>query len=165
MTLAVLLPLIAFFMLADEMDLVKGKGYALSDALAFVSLSLPRYAYQLFPIATLIGALLGLGSLASGSELVAMRAAGVSIGRIVGAALLGGLLLAVLAVAVGEGLAPIAEQEGQRLRAQALSGEVTLATPHGFWARDGADFVNIREILPGADLRDISIFHSMPSAT
>jgi len=157
-TLAVLLPLIAFFMLADEMDLVKGQGYSLSDALAFVSLSLPRYAYQLFPIATLIGALVGLGSLASGSELVAMRAAGVSIGRIVGAALLGGLLLAVLAVAVGEGVAPIAEQEGQRLRAQALSGEVTLATPHGFWARDGANFVNIREILPGADLRDISIY-------
>jgi lipopolysaccharide export system permease protein len=157
-TLAVLLPLIAFFMLAEEMDLVKDQGYRLADALIYVSLSLPRFAYQLFPIATLIGALVGLGALASRSELVAMRAAGVSVGRIVGAALLGGLLLATLAVAVGEGLAPIAEQEGQRMRAEALSGQVTLTTPHGFWARDGDTFVNIREILPGANLRDVSIY-------
>lgn len=157
-TLAVLLPLIAFFMLADEMDMVKDQGYRLADALLYVTLALPRFAYQLFPIATLIGALVGLGSLASRSELVALRAAGVSIARIVGAAMLGGLVLAVAAVAVGEGLAPIADQEGMRLRSQALSGQVTLATPYGFWARDGSTFVNIREILPGADLRDIFIY-------
>jgi lipopolysaccharide export system permease protein len=158
LTLAVLLPLIAFFMLADELDAVKETGYRLTDALLYVSLALPRFAYQLFPIATLIGALVGLGSLASKSELVAMRAAGVSIARIVGASLLGGLALAVVAVAVGEGIAPIAEQEGVRLRSQALSGQVTLATPYGFWARDGGTYVNIRQILPGGDLRDISIY-------
>jgi lipopolysaccharide export system permease protein len=157
-TLAVLLPLIAFFLVADEMDAVKDQGYRLADALIFVGLSLPRFAYQLFPIATLIGALMGLGTLASRSELVAMRAAGVSIGRIVGASMLGGLVLAVLAVGIGEGLAPVAEREGVRLRAEALSGQVTLATPFGFWARDRDTFVNIREILPGADLRDISIY-------
>lgn len=157
-TMAVLLPLIAFFLVADEMDAVKEQGYRLTDALTYVSLSLPRFAYQLFPIATLIGALMGLGALASRSELVAMRAAGVSIGRIVGAAMLGGLVLAVLAVAVGEGLAPIAEREGVRLRAEAMSGQVTMATPYGFWARDRDTFVNIREILPGADLRDVSIY-------
>jgi len=157
-TLAVLLPLIAFFLLADEMDLVKDQGYRLTDALIYVSLALPRFAYQLFPIATLIGALVGLGSLASRSELVAMRAAGVSIARIVAASMLGGLVLAAIAMAVGEGIAPIAEQEGMRLRTEALSGQATLTSPQGFWARDGDAFVNIREILPGAELRDITIF-------
>ncbi len=157
-TLAVLLPLIAFFMLADELDIVKNEGYRLTDALLYVMLALPRFAYQLFPIATLIGALVGLGSLASSSELVAMRAAGISIARIVGASMLGGLLLAAVAVAVGEGLAPVADQEGLRMKSEALSGQVTLATPYGFWARDGRSFVNIGEILPGADLRDISIY-------
>lgn len=158
LTLVVLLPLIAFFMLADEIDLIKDDGYRLTDALLFVSLALPRYAYQLFPIATLIGALVGLGALASRSELVAMRAAGVSIARIVWASMLGGLVLAACALAVGEGLAPIADQEGLRIKSEALSGQVTLATPYGFWARDGQSFVNIRQILPGADLRDISIY-------
>jgi lipopolysaccharide export system permease protein len=129
----------------------------LGDAMLFVLLSLPRYAYQLFPIATLIGALVGLGALAGRSELVAMRAAGLSISRIVFAALKGGLLLAVIAVAVGEGLAPVAEQRALQLRSEAQSGHVTMQTPFGFWARDGDAYVNVREILPGAVLQDIEI--------
>lgn len=157
-TLAVVLPLLGFFVLADEMDEVGRNGYAFADAMLFVALSLPRYAYQVSPIATLIGALIGLGSLASRSELVAMRAAGVSIARIVFAALNGGVLLAVIAVAVGEGVAPIAEQKALQWRSEARSGQATLKTPYGFWARDGNTFIDIREILPGATLRDIFTF-------
>lgn len=157
-TLAVLLPLLGFFILADEMDEVGQNGYLFSDALWFVTLSLPRYAYQLFPIATLIGALVGLGALASRSELVAIRAAGVSISRIVYAALKGGLLLALTAVAVGEGVAPVADQKALQWRSEAQSGQVTLKTPYGFWARDGSAYINIREILPGAELHDIFIY-------
>jgi hypothetical protein len=108
----VLLPLLGFFILADEIDAVGVDGYGLADALVFMALSLPRYAYQVFPIATLIGALIGLGALASRSELVAMRAAGFSVARIIRAGLLGGVLLAALAVVVGEVIAPVAEQRG-----------------------------------------------------
>jgi lipopolysaccharide export system permease protein len=158
MTLAVLLPLLGFFILADEMDQVGENGYRFADALVFVGLSMPRYAYQLFPIATLIGALIGLGALASSSELVAMRAAGVSISRIVLAAFKAGILLAVFAVTIGEGVAPGAEQKALQLRSEAQSGNVTLKTQYGFWARDGSSYINIREILPGTALRDISIF-------
>jgi lipopolysaccharide export system permease protein len=158
LTFAVLLPLLGVFILADEMEEVGENGYRLTDALLFVVLSLPRYAYQIFPIATLIGALAGLGALASRSELVAMRAAGVSIAQIVFAALKGGALLALVAVAVGEGIAPVAEQKALQLRSEAQSGQVTLKTQHGFWARDGRSYINIREILPGTDLRDIYIY-------
>lgn len=157
-TLGVLLPLLGFFILADEMDQVGPTGYRFQDALLFMVLSLPRYAYQLFPIATLIGALLGLGALAARSELVAMRAAGVSVGRIVWAGLKGGLLLAVCAVLVGEAVAPAAEQRGIELRRAALSGEVAQRTPYGFWAIDDRAYVNIREILSGTSIRDISIY-------
>jgi lipopolysaccharide export system permease protein len=158
LTFAVLLPLMGLFLLADEMDDVGENGYRFVDAALFVLLSMPRYAYQIFPIATLIGALVGLGSLASRSELVAMRAAGVSIGQIVFAGLKGGVLLAVIGVAVGEGLAPIAEQKALKWRSEAQSGHVTLRSEHGFWARDGSSYINIREISPGADLRDIYIY-------
>jgi len=161
-TLAVLLPLMGFFLLADEMDEVGENGYRLADAATFVILSMPRYAYQIFPIATLIGALVGLGSLASRSELVAMRAAGMSIGRIVLAAIKGGLLLTLVAVAVGEGVAPVAEQKALQWRSEAQSGQVTLKTPYGFWARDGSSYINIREILPGAHLRGIYIYEFDP---
>jgi lipopolysaccharide export system permease protein len=157
-TLAVLLPLLGFFLLADEVGDLGTGDYGFADALWFVTLSLPRYAYQVFPIATLIGALVGLGQLASGSELVAMRAAGVSIGRIVLGAMLGGLLLAAVAVVLGEAVAPPAEQRALALRQIAQSGDDMAMTNTGLWARDGDTFVNIRDLRPGAALHDIYIY-------
>jgi lipopolysaccharide export system permease protein len=158
LTLAVILPLRGFFLLADEMDDVGEQGYHFANALYFVALMMPRNAYQVFPIATLIGALVGLGSLASRSELVAMRAAGMSIGRIVYAAIKGGALMALVAVAIGEGIAPFAEQNALQYRSELQTGQVTLKTPYGFWARDGRSYINIREILSGAYLRGIDIY-------
>lgn len=158
LTLAALLPLIGFFVLADELDVIDDARYGLGSAMLFMVLRLPAYLYQIFPVATLIGALIGLGTLASRSELVAMRAAGVSVGRIVRAALLGGLVLAVVAVVLGEWVAPMAEQRAQELRRSALSGDVAQQTADGFWAVDDGAYVNIREIRSGTLLRDISIF-------
>lgn len=158
LTLAVLVPLLGLFILADEMDEVGENGYRLVDALVFVLFTIPRYVYQVFPIATLIGTLVGLGALASRSELVAMRAAGVSIARIVLAAIKAGTLMAIVAVAIGEGVAPTAEQKALQWRSEAQSGQVTLMTEYGFWARDGSSYINIREILPGAHLRGIFIY-------
>ncbi|WPL16032.1 Lipopolysaccharide export system permease protein LptG [Thiorhodovibrio winogradskyi] len=156
-TLAALLPLLGIFILADEMDNMGTNAYGFSAALLYVTLSLPRYAYQLFPIATLIGALVGLGMLASRSELVAMRAAGVSIGRIVLGALAGGLVLAIAALLLGEGLAPLTDQRALALRTSAQSGQDIQITEHGFWARDDNAFINVRQVLPDARLRDIVI--------
>jgi lipopolysaccharide export system permease protein len=134
-TLAVLLPLLAFFLLADELGNLDAEGYGFADAFWFVLLSMPRYAYQVFPIATLIGALVGLGALASSSELVAMRAAGVSVGRIVLGAMLGGAVLAAGAVAVGEIVAPEAEQRAIALRQQAEAHADVEVTNAGLWVR------------------------------
>ncbi|AUB81280.1 LPS export ABC transporter permease LptG [Candidatus Thiodictyon syntrophicum] len=160
LTLGVLLPLLGFFVLANELEQVGVAGYRLQDALLFMVLSLPRYAYQVFPIATLIGALLGLGALANRSELVAMRAAGVSVGRIAGAGLLGGVLLAAGAMLIGEVVAPVAEQRGIEIKRAALSGAVTQQTESGFWAIDQGTYINIREILSGTSLRDIFIYQA-----
>ncbi|MBK1716886.1 LPS export ABC transporter permease LptG [Thiocystis violacea] len=158
LTLGGLLPLMGVFILSDEIDAIGVERYGLAEALLFMLLSLPRYLYQIFPIATLIGALIGLGALASRSELVAMRAAGLSVAQIVRAGLIGGLLLALLAVILGELVAPIAEQRAVELRRQALSGEVAQRTPYGFWAIDDGSYVNIREIRSGTSLRDISMY-------
>ncbi|MCK1890503.1 LptF/LptG family permease, partial [Legionella pneumophila] len=48
---------------------------------------MPYQVYLFFPIASLLGCLVGLGVLANHSELVVMRAAGISIGQITGAVL------------------------------------------------------------------------------
>jgi lipopolysaccharide export system permease protein len=156
--LLVLVTLLGFFFLIEELDHVGEGRYATPDALGYVLLTLPRYAYEIFPIAALIGSLVGLGSLASHSELTAMRTAGFSLARIVSAVLLTGGLMILGITLVGEGIAPAAEQYAQKMRAEKRSQQITLKTEYGFWARDGSAFINIRKILPGSRLQDIYIF-------
>jgi lipopolysaccharide export system permease protein len=155
--LALLLVLIGFFEVIAELEDVTG-GYTSMMAYTYVALTLPRYTYELFPIATLLGSLIGLGALASHSELMAMRAAGVSIGRIVAATLKSGLLVLLLVLLVGEYLAPQAELEAQRMKMQALSDQISLKTRYGFWSRDDNTFINIRQILPNRVLADVWIY-------
>lgn len=158
MTLLVLVALLLFFNVVDELDQVNHGDYGVSDALLVAFLTAPRYLFEVFPVAALIGSLLGLGGLASRSELVAMRAAGFSAARIALAVLKVGLLMMVLVASFSELVAPPAEQYAQQWRAEKMTGQPTLATPYGFWARDGQAFIHIRDLGDGYRVRDIGIY-------
>lgn len=154
----VLLSLFTFFTFADELN-DTGKGnYQVLDALQYSIASLPRTFYQIFPSAALLGAMLGLGGLATGSELIAMRSAGVSQRQIIGAVLRAGVFLMLLALVVGEWLAPMAERYAETSRSLAMSEKITLQTDSGLWIRDGSSFINIGEIQPGGILGNVSLF-------
>jgi lipopolysaccharide export system permease protein len=74
--LLVLLLLELFLSLLAELEDV-GKGrYDFMAAVRYLLLIQPQRLYEMFPMALLVGGLLGMGALASGSELIAMRAAG-----------------------------------------------------------------------------------------
>jgi lipopolysaccharide export system permease protein len=157
-TMAVLLPLIGFWLLADELDEIGAGNYNLQDAFLVVTLSLPRYAHQIFPIGTLIGSLLGLGNLANHGELNAMRAVGISITRIIWAVIKTGMIIAICAVLIGELLAPFSEEIASNLRANFLADNSVTKTLYGFWARDRNTFVNIRDIMPEGRLGEVYIY-------
>lgn len=158
LVMGVLLTLFTFFAFMDEAGQI-GKGrYGTWQAFQYVLLTVPRLAYQLFPICALLGTTIGLGILASNSELVAIRAAGVSLTRIIVSVMKIGLLFVVLTIIIGEGVAPAAERYAQTLRSVAMSDKLTLRGREGLWARDGNSFVNVRHILPGERLGQIYIF-------
>src|SRR5690554_7460408 len=77
----VLLVLMALFFIAaliDEMDGLRAN-YTAVEMLIYICFTMPRRLYEIIPYACLIGCLVGLGMLASSSELVIVRAA--EIGR------------------------------------------------------------------------------------
>lgn len=158
LVLAVLVATFSFFQFINEAQDTGRGDYGLMQAALFVLFSLPRLTYEMFPIAALIGSLLGLSRLAANSELTVMRAAGVSLPRLVRGAMTGAALVVVLALAVGEIVAPPSEQHATALRSIALSNQIALKTRDGFWARDGRSFVNIRRVLPGNRVEDIYIY-------
>ena len=115
-SLGIILGLALLFAFIDELGDVQGK-YGLGEALSYVMLTAPRRAYEMLPMAALIGSLIGLGSLASNSELTIMRAAGASIGRIVWAVMKPLLVLMLAGILLGEYLADWEEVYKQSKRA------------------------------------------------
>ena len=67
--------------------------YTTADVFWFVALTVPRLAYQVFPVSALLGALVGVGGLAAANELVAFRTSGISRMRLALAALAGTILV------------------------------------------------------------------------
>ncbi|MEJ2401487.1 MAG: LPS export ABC transporter permease LptG [Xanthomonadales bacterium] len=125
--------------------------YGASDALWFVLLTIPRMAYQVFPVSALLGALVGVGGLAAANELVAFRTSGVSRSRLAVAALTGTLVLTAPVMIVGEWVAPAAEQQARAFRLSEMTGQAIIGGPRGMWMRDGSDIVNIQLPILSAD--------------
>ena len=156
--LVVLVAIFSFFQFIDELDNL-GKGtYGLLQIIEFVLLSTPQRAYELFPIAALIGSLIGLGMLVRSSEIVAIRAAGVSLRSVVMAVLRAGFVLSILALILGEFVAPPSEELARYRRSVEMADQIALKSPYGFWMRDGNSYINIRKVLPGNRLKDIYIY-------
>lgn len=156
--LLVMLCLDVFFNVLREIENLGEGSYGLVAIAQYLLLTLPRRIYEVLPMALLVGGLLGMGALAASSELVVMRSAGVSVLRLVYAALKAGLVLSLIGLLLGEFVAPQTERYAQTLRAEARGKPVALGEGDGFWARDGAYFINVRGVEPGLRLADIYIY-------
>lgn len=157
-TMLVLLGLFAFLAFLDQLgDLGKG-AYTLLDAIAYIALTIPRTVYELFPMAALLGTIIGLSLLANHSELIVMRASGVSVAQITLAALKVGGLFVIAAILIGELVAPVTESWAERGRAEALRERIGQPTSSGLWLRDGNAYINAGEVLPNLTLLSINIF-------
>ena len=145
--LGIILGLASLFAFIDEMGDISDS-YSLLDAGSFVLLTAPRRLYDMLPMAGLIGCLIGLGSLASNSELTIMRAAGVSIGRIVWAVMKPMLVLMLAGVLIGEYVAPVTENKAQADRSLAQGSGEAQTSKRGLWHRQGEEFVHINTVQP-----------------
>ena len=156
--LVALLAIFTFFALIDELEEVGRGSYGIVQAFVYVFMSAPSLAYELFPMAALIGSLLGLGSMMRNGEITVIRCSGVSKLQIVMSVMKAGALFVVIAVLVGELIAPPAEAYARQYRSMAINDRIALKTQNGFWALDANSYINIREILPGDQIKDIYIY-------
>ena len=155
--LILLLTLFNLFTLADELKDLKG-AYDLTTVFAYVALTSPRVCYELVPAAALLGSLFVLGAMGNNRELIAMRAAGVSVLGIIQSVLVAGAILAIFAISMGELIAPTAESKAQFLRATAQNQQLVSNARYGLWLRENNQFINVRKLEPNGELADISIY-------
>jgi lipopolysaccharide export system permease protein len=152
------LALFAFFDLIREMGDVGNLDYHLRQMFLYVLLSLPTHAYELFPVAVLIGTLYVLAHLAANSEFTVMRGSGLSPVR--AAAMLAkiGMVFVGLTFVVGEWVAPGAEEKAQQVKLRALSSLIGQDLRSGLWFKDEGAFINVREARQADSLNDMRIF-------
>lgn len=112
----------------------------------YTLLSVPKDVQIFFPMAALLGALLGLGMLAQRSELVVMQASGFTRMQVALSVMKTAIPLVLLTMAIGEWVAPQGEQMARNYRAQAMYGGSLLSTQQGLWAKDGNNFVYIERV-------------------
>ncbi len=137
MAMAVLLMLGALFLFIGQQGDIGVGNFKASDAFLYVLLNLPQQATEMLPIGAMIGALMGLGNLAAGSELVVTRASGVSVWRVAWPVGLAGLTLAVAMFGIGEYVAPPLAQVAKREKASSKYADVSFAGASSAWVKDG----------------------------
>lgn len=158
LAVAALAALDAFFGLIIEFEDVGRHTYGVADAFAYVGMTLPRRIMEVLPTGALIGCLLGLGGMAARSELVAIRAAGVSILRIAWGVAKAGLVLVLVAAVLGEFVAPWSETYATHLRTAAQRDVVNAGRHPGVWLRDGRDYVHIGYVYPDGELLNVTLY-------
>ena len=144
MAMAVLLTLGALFLFISQQSDIGVGNYGAADAFLFTMLNLPQSAFELLPIGALIGALMGLGHLASGSELVVTRASGVSVWRIAWPVGLAGLTLTLIMYGIGEYAAPSLAQFAKREKTTDKLADVSFAGSSSAWVKDGTLILRVQ---------------------
>jgi len=162
LVMAVVMALGALFLFIGQQDDIGVGSYTALDALFFVLLNLPEQAWQLLPISALIGSLLGLGSLARGSEITVIRATGISPARLAVAALIAAVALIAFEVAIGEFVAPQLQKAARQHKAFSKFSDITFGGGGGAWVRDGNLILNVAKQSGESQFGGMTIFELSP---
>lgn len=162
--------IIFFFNLVGELGAVGSGHYGILDAFAYTAMTLPTWLYQLFPILSLLAAMIALGSLASKSELIVMRASGVSRPQIIWAVIRVALVVVIVAMVIGEGITPSLSSYALKVRESQVKGKKVVQTVSGLWIHVNNDFIHInkavgKEVLEGITRYNFDNHHRLTSAS
>ncbi len=144
--------------LIDQLHDVGTGHYRLIDACVYVVLTAPARLLKLMPAAMLFACLFALGGLATRSELTAMRAAGMSPGRILAAVFKLAGCVVVLLFLLAQFVIPPAQQLAQALRVSRLSTVQAVRQGDSFWAAADHQFLNVQRFANGNIPSDIHLY-------
>lgn len=156
MVLVVLLALAGLFEFIAELDDIKGD-YQTPQVVLYTVLRLPNLAFEMLPVAALIGSLLGLGALAGNSEIIVMRSAGLSVRRLAGMVALTGAVMLVLTGLLGEFIGPSLDFYARDMRMEArYQKDEDLG--NDTWVRDGPVFLHLERVSAEFEFGSIYVF-------
>ncbi len=161
LVLGVLLALAGLFQFIGNLDNVEG-AFGIPQALMYAALRLPQISFELLPMAALIGSLLGLGSLASNSELVVMRTAGLSTARLARMVGISGVVLLAITALIGEFIAPPLDHFARNMRDESRFTETGRDPGDPAWVKDGPVILHLERVNTEFEFGGLYLFRFNP---
>jgi lipopolysaccharide export system permease protein len=161
---AAFLSLSFFIDFVDELSDVGQRGYTTLHAALYSLLLVPGRAYEVAPIAVLIGTIYTLARLAQSSEFTILRTGGLGPGRALSLLAALGLIFGVITYLIGDYLSPLSARQASLLHAR-FSGGIKVGRS-GAWLKDHASTpegersysINVGSAGRNAALNDVRIF-------
>lgn len=157
LVLVVLLALAGLFEFIAELDDTRGD-YQTPRVILYTALRLPQLAFEMLPVAVLIGSLLGLGALAANSEIIVMRSAGLSIRKLSGMVATTGFVLLVFTGLLGELIGPPLDYFARNMRLEARFGDDDDRLGNATWVRDGPVILHLERVSSEFEFGSIYLF-------
>ena len=157
LVLVVLLALAGLFEFIAELDDMQGD-YQTPRVILYTALRLPQLAFEMLPMATLIGALLGLGTLAANSEIIVMRSSGLSIKKLAGMVAVTGLVMLVFTGLLGEFIGPPLDYYARNMRLEARYQQDEDRLGNATWVRDGPVILHLERVSSEFEFGSIYLF-------
>ena len=155
--LGILVVVVGLLDLVDEIKKV-GDGYSLTLAFLYVLLNIPQNIYEVLPIATLMGSLIGLSKLSSTNELNAAKFSGLSLSKIIKITLKTGLVIVILTFLIGEFIAPQGQQIANNIKNISESTRLSMKNTDGIWIKNKSSFIHIAKVYPNNIVQEVSIY-------
>lgn len=149
--LLVILGLDLMTALGSELDALY-KGASFTQVFTYILLTVPRRIYEFMPLTVLVGCLVGLGTLANNSELTVMRAAGMSLRRIVWSVMQAVFVFVLAAALLGEFVAPVSQKMAEIQQSQYQG----VTSTKGFWLRKDSDYIFVQSVRSDGVLQGVS---------
>lgn len=157
-TLGVLVGISTLFRFIDQLKYIGRADFTALTATLYSLYLIPQDLEAFFPMAAMIGGLVGLGAMAQSSELVVMQAVGMSKTNVISAVLKTCTVLIVAMMLFSEWAVPNSVRAANELKSQAISSGKVYSAEQGIWAKDTDAFVNIKEVTETGDLIKVDVF-------
>ena len=157
LVLVVLLALAGLFEFIAELDDIQGN-YQTPQAILYTLLRLPNLAFEMLPVAALIGSLLGLGALAGNSEIIVMRSAGLSVTEMGGMVAFSGAVMLILTGLLGEFIGPPLDFYARDMRVEARYQQDDESLGNETWVKDGDVYLHLERVSPQLEFGSLYMY-------
>ncbi|MXP67848.1 LPS export ABC transporter permease LptG [Pantoea sp. Aalb] len=156
--LFIIISLSSIIKFTAELRKVGQGNYVVRDCIYYSLLTIFKDIETFFPMAVLLGTLVGLGILAQHNELMVMQTCGFTSFQVTVAVMKIAIPLVIFIIIIGEFIAPKSEQIAYNYRSQKLYGGTLISTNNGVWAKDGNKFIYFKQNKSNGEVEGIKLY-------